>query len=317
MFLGHNMNDKIHWIEVRFTADGEVAEALADVLGRFVSNGVVIEAITRHNPTTKDHEPTGKVAVVGYLAVNEQLEEKRNQLTEALWHLGQITPLPEPQYKPIKDQNWMEAWKEHYRPFQVGEKILVMPAWEKPKQNEEKLVVRINPAMAFGTGTHPSTQLCLQLVERYIKKGGNFIDVGCGSGILSIAAIRLGTIHALAVDVDNQAVTATRENSAINDLKPGALETGLGSVDEIRSNQFSIQQAPLVAVNILASVILQLFDKGLGDLVSEEGVLLLSGILEPQLEDVLQSAKAAGFSLLEQIFDEDWVSLALKKDTAS
>ena len=167
--------------------------------------------------------------------------------------------------------------------------------------------------MAFGTGTHPTTQLCLQLLEQHLKPGQPIIDVGCGSGILSIAAVKLGASHVLAVDVDRQAVVSTNENAEINDLPPCALETGVGSVTEILENQFSIQDAPLVLVNILAQIILNLFEKGLGKLVQGNGLLLLSGILDHQEQEVQRAAVRAGFILSDKLQDGDWVSLALHK----
>ncbi len=311
------MRDKVHWIEVKCIVDGEMAEALAEVLGRFVVNGVVIESVTPFNPHTQENEPTGEIAVFGYLPVDERLEETRQKLEEALWHLGQIASIPKPKYSPIQDQDWMTSWREHYTPVPVGERFLVMPAWINPDQEQTRSIIRINPALAFGTGTHPSTQLCLRLMERHLKPGGNVIDLGCGSGILSIAAIKLGAVHVLGVDIDSQAVRSTIENAELNDLPPGILETGKGSVEEILTGRFSIKSAPLVLVNILAPVITHLFNQGLGDLVTETGILLLSGILAHQLRDVLNTAEEAGFVLVERLSDGDWVSLAMKKEDFS
>jgi ribosomal protein L11 methyltransferase len=303
----------IRWIEVKITSDGELAEALAEVLGRFVVNGVVVETVTQFNPRSQENEPTGEIAVAGYLAVGEGLEEKRRKLEEALWHLGQISPLPPAQFTPIKDEDWMAAWKVHYHPVKIGDHLLIMPAWKEAAPDETRLVVRINPAMAFGTGTHPTTQLCLRLMERHLVPGENVIDVGCGSGILSIAALQMGGEHVLAVDVDSQAVTATLENAGLNNLPPGVLETGQGSVEEILTGRYTIQQAPLVLVNILAPVIVRLFGQGLGDLVSPGGRLLLSGILVEQESEVLQAAEKDGFTQIERMSDNDWVALAMKK----
>jgi ribosomal protein L11 methyltransferase len=307
------MENQVHWIEVKIECDGELAEALAEVLGRFVSHGVVMEAQTRFNPKTQENEPTGKLGVSGYLAVNKELESKRQKLEEALWHLSQIAPVPEPEYRPIKDENWMDAWKAHYRPIPIGQNTLILPAWVQPERGEKRTVIRINPAMAFGTGAHPTTQLCLELLEKYIQPGINAIDVGCGSGILSIAALKLGAAHLLAVDMDRQSVAATLENAGINEITPGLLETGQGSVKEILAGGFAIQSAPLVMVNILASVIIELFGEGLSELVQENGILLLSGILEPQEKEVRQLAQENKFMLLDRLTNADWVSLALQK----
>ncbi len=307
------IDQDVRWIEVKITSDGELAEALAEVLGRFVSNGVVVETVTHFNPVSQENEPTGDITVAGYLAVDEHLEAKRRKLEEAFWHLGQISPLPPAQFTPIKDKDWMAAWKVHYQPIKIGETLLILPAWKELEADENRLVVRINPAMAFGTGTHPTTQLCLRLMEHHLTPGESVIDVGCGSGILSIAAWRMGAAHVLAVDIDSQAVASTHENAALNNLPQGVLETGKGSVEEILTWRFTIQQAPLVLVNILAPVIIRLLNNDLGDLVSQEGSLLLSGILIEQETEVLQAAEKAGFYLVERLADKDWVSMAMKK----
>jgi ribosomal protein L11 methyltransferase len=304
----------VRWIEVKFACNGELAEALAEVLGRFASNGVVLEAVTLFNPKTQENEPTGEMTVSGYLAADDQLEEKRHKLEVALWHLGQILPLPEPHYRPVKDEDWMAAWKKHYSPIAIGERLLIMPAWKEPEQDQTRIVVRINPAMAFGTGTHPTTQLCLRLLERHFKPVNALIDVGCGSGILSIAALKMGAAHALAVDVDSQAVASTLENAGLNAIPPETLETGKGSVEEILTGRFTIQSAPLVLVNILAPIIIRLFSQGLADLVGEGGTLLLSGILLDQEPEVIRSAQEAAFSLVDRLTDGDWVGLALTQD---
>jgi len=305
--------EQVRWMEVKTTCDGEQAEALAEVLGRFVSNGVVVESETSFNPHTQENEPTGRMIVSGYLPVNDAIEEKRQQLEKALWHFNQITPMPPLEYRPIRDEDWMAAWKVHYHPLEIGKHILIMPAWKDPAAGETRLVVRINPAMAFGTGTHPSTQLCLRLLERHLAIGQPVIDVGCGSGILTIAALQMGAARALAVDVDSQAVNATRENARLNNIPSEVLEVGKGSVEEILTGRFAFQEAPLVLVNILAPVIVRLFSLGLADLVSTGGKLLLSGILADQEGEVIKASERAGFRWVERLIEDDWVAIALDK----
>ena len=304
---------QVRWMEVKTTCDGEQAEALAEMLGRFVSNGVVVESETTFNPHTQENEPTGRMIVSGYLPVDDAVDEKRHQLEKALWHLNQITPLPPFEYRPIRDEDWMAAWKVHYHPIEIGQRILVMPAWKDPAPGEVRSVVRINPAMAFGTGTHPSTQLCLRLLERHLSPGCDVIDVGCGSGILTIAALQMGAARALAIDVDSQAVKATLENARLNNIPSEALEVGKGSVEEILTGRFAFQEAPLVLVNILAPVIVRLFSLGLADLVSPGGKLLLSGILADQEGEVIKASERAGFRQVERLTEDDWVAIALDK----
>jgi len=306
--------DKTHWMQVKIKSNGELAEALAEVLGRFISDGVVVESMTQFNPHTQENEPTGEVLVSGYLEVDGSLETNKQAIEQALWHLSQISPIPQPEYTLIKDQDWMAAWKEHYNPITLGETLLVIPAWQEPQDGETRHVIRINPAMAFGTGTHPTTKLCLRLLEKTLQPGMNVIDVGCGSGILSIAALKMGAGHVTAVDTDEQAITSTLENAGLNHISSSDLELGKGSVKEILSGQFTHQQAPLVIVNILAQIIIQLFDQGLEKIVTEGGSLLLSGILDHQEKDVLEAAQNAGFSVIQKLSDSDWVSFALCKN---
>lgn len=304
----------IRWIKVQFTvADGELAEALSDLLGRFVSNGVAVEAVTEFDAHTQENLPTGDLAVSGYLPVDEQIEQTRQKLAEALWHMGQIAPLPEPVYTEIRDQDWMAAWKKHYTPIPVGKKLLILPAWQDPKPNEPRTIVRINPAMAFGTGTHPTTQLILTLLEKHVRPGEPLLDIGCGSGILSVAALKLGATHAIAVDVDGAAVVSTRENAGLNAIPAEKLAIGKGSVEEVLTGRYAYQEAPLVLVNILAPIILRLFDQGLARLVSPGGTLLLSGILEHQEAEMRQKAEQYGFTFIERDSQGDWISLAFKK----
>jgi ribosomal protein L11 methyltransferase len=303
--------DQQKWLEISLVVSGELAEAVNDVLTRYIPNGVVIERAVVYDPTGEQYSSDPEARICGYLTVDDVFEEKRSRIEHALWHLGTIQPLPEIHLQFIEDQNWMEKWKDHYHPILVGEKLLILPPW-MDNPHPQRIPIRINPNMAFGTGTHPTTQLCLKLIEEDITPGMDVIDIGCGSGILSIAARLLGARYTLAVDIDPISVQATRDNAALNDLSDG-IECGLGSIGEISQAQFSIRHAPLVLANILASAIILLFDEGLADLVTPGGVLILSGILDHQVEQVLGAAAAHGFltGKTEQI--EDWVALQLVK----
>jgi ribosomal protein L11 methyltransferase len=304
------MADEPRWLEVSMVVNGELAEAVADIFSRFVSNGVVVESGVTFNDAEDEGTPVGPLRVYGYLPYDRNLEGTRQRLEEALWHLGMIQSLPALAFKTIDDQDWMAAWKQHYQPIPVGQRLLVLPAWlENPAP--ERVAVRIDPSMAFGTGTHPTTQLCLELIEICLKPGDPVIDVGCGSGILSIAALKLGASRALAVDIDPQAVRSTRENAAANGVL-AQLETGQGSVSEILAGQFSLRQAPLVLANILAPVIIRLFEDGLAGLAAPGGTMILSGILDKQAEDVVAAAQQHSARLVEARQMTDWVALALR-----
>jgi ribosomal protein L11 methyltransferase len=245
--------------------------------------------------------------------MDDQLEEKRQKLEESLYFLGMIQPIPAPFYKQIADQNWMEAWKQHYKPILIGQRLVILPAWmDSPDPN--RVAIRIDPGMAFGTGTHPTTQLCLELMEAAIGMGDppplRVIDVGCGSGILSIAAIKLGAKSALGVDIDPGSIKNSRENADANQVGDD-LVLGLGSVPEILDGKFAFNKAPLVVANILAPVIIRLFGAGLVELLEEKGMIILSGILLEQAQDVIDAAQAKGLKLDNRRQRGDWVALSM------
>ena len=301
---------KARWLEISLVVSDELAEAVADVLGRFVSQGVVMERSVEFNDAEDEGTPYGPVRVSGYLPVDEQLEDVRQQLEQALWYLGRIQPLPEPSYRTIEDQDWMAAWKQHYRPIPVGQKLMILPAWLS-LDTEDRIAVRIDPSMAFGTGTHPTTQLCMALLENRVGKNEPVIDVGCGSGILSIAAAKLGAVRALAVDIDPLSVKATLENAQANGVSE-QIEAGLGSVAEILQKNFSLDRAPLVLANILAPVIVRLLDAGLAQLVLPGGILILSGIMVDQADSVIEAAARHQLTLIEQRIMGDWIALVMQ-----
>ncbi len=303
----------MNWLEISLTVDGELAESVADVLARFAPNGVMTEQGVRFVNDEDEGTATGPITVRAYLEVNDQLEETRQKIEESLFYLGMITPVPTPTYKQIADQNWMEAWKQHYKPILVGERLLILPAWlESP--DPKRIPIKIDPGMAFGTGTHPTTQLCLELMELSTDRCplSTIIDVGCGSGILSIAAIKLGAKTVLGVDIDLESVKNSRENADVNEVGD-ELVLGQGSVTEILSGQFAIKSAPLVVANILAPVLIRLFDAGLADLIEPGGEIILSGILDHQAESVIVAGQAKGLKRGETRQMKDWVAISMKK----
>jgi ribosomal protein L11 methyltransferase len=303
----------MNWLEISLTVDGELAESVADVLARFAPNGVMTEQGVRFVNDEDEGTATGPITVRAYLEVNDQLEETRQKIEESLYYLGMITPVPTPTYKQIADQNWMEAWKQHYKPILIGERLLILPAWlESP--DPKRIPIKIDPGMAFGTGTHPTTQLCLELMELSTDHCPltTAIDVGCGSGILSIAALKLGASKVLGVDIDIESVKNSRENADVNEVGDELL-LGQGSVTEVLAGQFEFKSAPLVVANILAPVLIRLFDVGLADLIQPDGEIILSGILDHQAENVVEAGQAKGLKRGEIRQMKDWVAISMKK----
>jgi ribosomal protein L11 methyltransferase len=308
------MNEPKKWLEASLTIDGELAEAVADVLARFAPEGVVIETALKGWTPEGEAIPEKNVRICAYLPADENLTQKQKQLEEALWHLGFIRPLPEIQYQQILETNWTEAWKENFKPITIGKKIIIVPAWlETP--DPTRLPIKIDPGMAFGTGTHPTTQLCLEFLEDWFlnhkHEPTSVIDLGCGSGILAIAALKFGASPVLAVDIDKEAIKASKDNAKINGVLE-QLEVGLGSVMEIQKGYFTIQKARLIFANILAPVIIELVDQGLIDLLLPAGWMVLSGILNEQAAGVIEKLNQHGLKVTQSRRSGDWVAMGVQ-----
>jgi ribosomal protein L11 methyltransferase len=302
----------MNWLEVSLVVNGELAEAVADVLARFAYSGVMMEQGVKYNDEEDAGTPTGPITVRGYLEMDDQIEDTRQKLEESLYYLGMIQPLPAATYRQVADQNWMEAWKQHYKPIIIGKRLVIVPAW-MDSPDPQRVSIKIDPGMAFGTGTHPTTQLCLELMESFFDDGPlSVIDVGCGSGILSIAAIKLGAKQALGVDIDAGSIKNARENANANGVGE-ELILSVGSVKEIKNGEFPLDRAPLVLANILAPVIVRLFDVGLADLIEGDGAIILSGILQEQEARVLEAGQAKGLRISERRQIGDWVALKMSK----
>jgi ribosomal protein L11 methyltransferase len=317
----------MNWLEVSLTVNGELAETVAEVLARFAFSGVMMEQGVKYTDDEDAGTPAGPITVRAYIEVNDQIKETRQKLEESLYYLGMIQPLPAASYKEIADQNWMDAWKQHYKPILIGERLVIVPAW-MDSPDPSRVAIRIDPGMAFGTGTHPTTQLSLELIGHYLEQSSIghrqhlhptqmqvskiVIDVGCGSGILSIAALKLGAANALGVDIDAESIRNARENAEANGIGE-ELILEVGSVQEILAGKFTFKKAYLVVANILAPVIIRLFEAGLADLLEEHGAIILSGILQEQAGGVMDAAQAKGLVLSERRQMGDWVALAMTR----
>ncbi len=296
------------WLRITLEVDPELAEAVSEMLARYIPGGIIIES-TAIQPTTEDEgRAVGPLRISGYIPVNDALEETRAKIEQGLRYLALIQPLPVPTYETIHKQNWMEAWKQHYKPLPIGEHLLILPAWLEIETGV-RISIRIEPGMAFGTGVHPTTQLSLQLLERYMHAGNSVIDVGCGSAILAIAAAKLGAFPIVAVDIDSQAMDNAHHNAQLNNVD---IQIGQGSVKELLSGDFDLKQADVVVANILAPVLIRLLDDGLEKLMKRGGVLILSGILDHQEGEMKQKLKSVNLKIVEERKIEDWLGLAVQ-----
>lgn len=299
----------MYWLEVSVITDGEGAEAVAETLRPFAYNdGVVIEQLGDMNSVESDALDTA-VTVKIYLPEEQDNPQTRRRIEEAIYFLGRLYPIPPPTFRKLQEEDWANAWKEHYHPFRIGDKIWIQPSWLDEDSiaaefgiQPEDVVLTLDPGMAFGTGLHPTTQMCLQALEETIVAGHTVLDVGTGSGILGIAAAKLGAAVLLGLDVDKVAVKTAVANAAMNDVDFEVLQ---GTLDTL-----PIKKWDVVVVNILAPVIIQLLkEDNLMAFTADEGCLILSGIIDEQAEDVKTAVVQAGGQVMKTLSIRDWVTL--------
>jgi ribosomal protein L11 methyltransferase len=297
------------WIELSMVVDGEAAEAVAEALRRYGHQGVVIEQrLAEDEGLPGEPLPAGPLTVRAYLPDDADAPQKRRKIEEALYYLGRLYPLPEPTFTAIDEADWAEAWKANYHPVRVGRRLLVKPAWVEATVAAEDVLIELDPGMAFGTGTHPSTQLCLMAAEDLVGPKKRVLDLGCGSGILAIASAKLGASEVLGLDVDPVAVRVARENVRAN-----------GVVERVTVQQGSLEDAvregqrfDLVLVNILAKVIVEMCDHGLAETVQPGGYLVAAGIIEDQADEVAGALQKAGLLVEARRPSADWVALVAR-----
>lgn len=285
------------WLEVSVQADGEVAEAVSEVFNRYGRGGAVLSM-----DFDDELSNTAVVTVKTYLPLDEEGRKARRRIEEALWHLSQIYPLPAPEFRELAEDDWANAWKKHYHVLRIGQRIVVRPSWQEHERQPDEVVIELDPGMAFGTGLHPTTRLCLQALEEHLKPGAKVLDLGTGSGILAIAAAKLGAGSVLALDNDPVAVKAARSNVQSNGVQ-NLVAVEHGSLDK------ATEEFDLVLVNILARVIIELADQGLADRVRPTGLLIAAGIIEEQEAEVAAALREHGLEIVERRQEKDWVTL--------
>ena len=227
--------------------NGELAEAVAELFARYASEGVALEWLPGD-----EHHPDAGIKVTVYVPIEGDIHAAKSMVEEGLWHLGQISPLPEAEYRLIEDGDWKHAWRDHYRPIPVGESLLIIPAWMTVAESDRHPII-LEPGMAFGTGTHPTTKLCLQAMETHLQRGDRVLDVGTGSGILSIAAARLGAERVWALDTDPDAIDVASDNLDRNDVST-CVQLHVGDLSEVVGSN-NIRPVELLVANILAPVL--------------------------------------------------------------
>ena len=208
----------------------------------------------------------------------------------------------------VNEEDWANSWKQYYKPIKIGEKIVICPAWERYTPTAGEIVIRMDPGMAFGTGTHETTRLVIRLLEKYTKEGQRMLDVGTGTGILAICASRLGAEICRAYDIDPTAVRVAREN--IKDS--GLTNVTCDQSDLLKQVSLEGGQYDLVCANIVADIIIRM-TPDVGKYMKDDAVLLASGIIAERCDDVVECFERNGFKVVEKLTDNDWCGLAVMK----
>jgi ribosomal protein L11 methyltransferase len=291
------MNNKIwHAVEVEIARVGETAATTQ--LWAFNTTGVEI---------SEDINNPDFITLRAYFDAAPDTEKIREQILRNL----KLIDLPEFALRGIKsltvaDQDWLAEWKKGYEPFEVGQRLLICPSWKRDQvKDSNRIVIEIDPGMAFGTGTHETTRGCLEMLEKYWQ-GGSLLDVGTGTGILAIAAIKLAPgSRVIGFDVDPEAIEVARENAAIN---------GVADEIEIEVNKLSSfhgQEFDVALANLTADVIIP-HAEDFVQVTKPQGVLIVSGILREQADDVRATLEARNFIVIETKPDGEWITFALK-----
>lgn len=309
------------WSELSIHTTNEAVEAVSNILHEAGASGVVIEdsqelvreredmfgEIYSLNP---DDFPSDGVRVKAYLAETSFLLETVEEIKLAINNLENfnidlghnLLTVHE-----VDEEDWATAWKKYYHPVKISNRFTIVPTWEVyEKVNTDELIIELDPGMAFGTGTHPTTVMCLQALEKTVQADSSVIDVGTGSGVLSIGAAKLGATSVHALDLDEVAVRSAKENILLNKVENLVEVTHGNLLDNVK------EKADVVVANILAEIIMTFTDDAFS-IVKDGGVFITSGIIAPKKEDVRNSLINAGFEIEEVMMMEDWVTIISRK----
>lgn len=307
------------WIEVTILTSSEATEAVAGFLYNCDVEGVSIEDMADVEFKKKNlgyadfiNESVLTIEegamVKGYFKNSENFMNTLNYIKESVDNLGEfgfdkgegiVT------YHKVNQDDWANNWKQYYKPTKIGDKIVVKPIWEDYEENNGEVVVELDPGMAFGTGTHETTRMCIKAIEKKVKKDTTVFDIGTGSGILSIAAAKLGAKHVVGVDLDPVAVESANKNVEFNDLN---------NIEILHGDLMKVVQgkANVVVANILADIIMFLSD-GVREFIEEEGYFIASGILNTQRDKVSEKLESLDFEIEEIMEDGEWICIIAKK----
>ncbi|MEW8956091.1 50S ribosomal protein L11 methyltransferase [Clostridium sp.] len=301
------------WIEVKVITKSEALEIIQGIFYGLDVKGVAIEDPNdmlerEEGPLTWDFadinilEHKGKAAMVkAYFSLEDNIEEIIDYIKEKLEEIKSMgVDIGEGtlEYQKVNEEDWANNWKKYYKPTKVGENIVIKPIWEEYEGKQDEMVIELDPGMAFGTGTHETTRMCIEALEKYTKEDTVVFDIGTGSGILAIAAAKLGAKNALGVDLDPVAVESAKENVEFNNLN---------NIEILEGNLLDVVEgkADLVVANIIAEVICILVDD-VKKVLNKEGLFITSGIIHERCDMVINKLEESGFQVVEVNKDGEW-----------
>lgn len=303
------------WYELAIDVHAEAVEPVSALLASFGCNdGVAID-----EPYVQDGDGDNlqidvekPFTIHTWVADSDYRPEIVEEIRTALWHLGMMRPIGDLRVSTLAEEDWANAWKEHFTVHRIGDRVVVRPPWLAYDAQGDEVVVELDPGMAFGTGLHPSTRLSTLGVEQVVSPGGRVLDVGTGSGILAIAALKLGAAHVDAVDVETVAVRATVENAARNGVA-NKVDVRHGSVGPGEPFQ---GEYDVVLANIIARILIELAD-AVVVATRPGGSMVLAGIITEREADVVAAFSKRGADVITRRQEEDWISLVLRRSEAS
>ncbi|OXM86124.1 50S ribosomal protein L11 methyltransferase [Paenibacillus rigui] len=328
----------MRWHEVTVHTTEEAIEMISNFIHELGAGGVAIEesgTLNKERDTSLgqwyekplNDIPEGRAEIKGYFSEGTDMESVMEQLQASVAQLTEFdidTGNPTFELKEVDDEDWANNWKQYFKPLRITDRMTIKPTWEEYTPEPDELIIELDPGMAFGTGTHATTSLCLKTLEKVIRQGDDVIDVGTGSGVLAIAAAKLGAKHVLALDLDPVAVSSATENTRLNGLDNDItikLSDLLGVLREGASAESNPSAAAalgvklpvqVVVANILAEIIL-LFVKDVYDVLASGGTYVVSGVIKSKQDDVEKGLTEVGFTVTDRHEDQDWVVIIARK----
>ncbi len=296
----------MNWLEISVQVeDEETAKLVCELFDQYGQGGAVQERIFLDIDRAHSDIPP-PITIKTYLPLNSNANERRGPIKEGLSDLAKLYPLLTPRFKELQEQDWANAWKAYFRPQRIGQNLVFKLAEQDFSPAEDDIVIDLEPGMAFGTGLHPTTRMCLVCLEKHLRVGDGVLDMGTGSGILAIAAARLGAASVLALDNDPVAIRIARGNVSLNGLA-GAVKVQSGSLAYLTETSRPLFDG--ITINILAEVIAEMMEKGLTSHLKPDGWLIVGGIVEGAETMLGAVFKKCGIRMTARYQEEDWVTL--------